>query len=52
MSVILITPAVYLCDACGADQDGTTARLPAGWVEHLTAERLEHRCPECAEVMQ
>lgn len=47
MSVILVTPVVYVCDGCGADRDGTTARLPTGWVEHPTPERLEHRCVEC-----
>ena len=52
MTRILVTGALYLCDGCGAEAEGNTARLPKGWKEwerKLDAADLYlgHLCPKC-----
>ena len=61
MTAIMVSPVLYRCDGkgCRAEVDGTTARLPTGWVEwgttrvvvKGTGEKLDewvgHLCRKC-----
>lgn len=54
MTMILTSPALYVCDGCGLEVEGTTARLPKGWREWFRQSPVEkhdyvgHACPPCA----
>lgn len=44
MTRYFVTPTRYICDRCFATELGESDKLPDGWSEVVTEEKLEHRC--------